>query len=315
MFPIFLLLPISIIMKKTSDQDIIHAIDCGNYMRYHSFNGIKYKSDRFFQGSSQFIDYNNKIEIIQIKETLDQDIFQTQRQGFNFFYQLPLNMNSSEIQNFILMLDFAELQYSNSNERIFEVYLGNKLIIANLDIYKEVGRETALTIEIHFQIQGQEAFYKDELLLGAINKKNELIIRLKAIKNQASIAGIILKFGGKQNNQSDVEERKIRRNPIKGIDGLKKLSDESLKIVEQEVKENQKDRDQNEDQEDKRIQIMEIKLLEFSKRLMTLIIQTPLGILLGSSFLLICLITLWELRENRKQENKNIGNIKDIKQD
>lgn len=46
MIIILLFLPISM-MKKLSYKNIVQSIDCGNYMKYRSIDGVKYKNVNF----------------------------------------------------------------------------------------------------------------------------------------------------------------------------------------------------------------------------------------------------------------------------
>ncbi|CAD8077058.1 unnamed protein product [Paramecium primaurelia] len=95
-------------MKSLSYKNIVHSIDCGNYMKYRSFDGINYKSDQYFKGSSEFVDYYNEQETIKVKKTVDSELYLTQRQGQHFAYQIPLNNDQPETKNYILILNFAE---------------------------------------------------------------------------------------------------------------------------------------------------------------------------------------------------------------
>ncbi|CAD8180518.1 unnamed protein product [Paramecium pentaurelia] len=304
-------------MKSLSQKNIVHSIDCGNYMKYRSFDGINYKSDQYFKGSSEFVDYYNEQETIKVKKTVDQELYLTQRQGQHFVYQIPLNNDQPETKNYLLALNFAELQYQESNSRIFEVYFGNKLVIGDLDIYQKVGTRTAYIIEISFQIVGEQIIYQGEQIYGAISKNNELIIRFKAIKSKAAIAGMMLKIG---DNQVEIENIYNKKNTFKAIDGFKILSDESLKIIENEVKEIQKGLNNNnankyDDANNRKSSKKEIKLFEFLIKLLNILIKSPFGIVLASSFLGICLITLVELFCNKKSKFKEFNKIKNSKLD
>ncbi|CAK69215.1 unnamed protein product (macronuclear) [Paramecium tetraurelia] len=284
-------------------------------MKYRSFNGINYKNDQFFQGSSEFVDYYDEQQSVKVRKTVDQELYMTQRLGLNFFYKLPLNKDSPETQNYILTLYFAELQYQESNARIFEVFFGNKLVIENLDIYETVGMQTAYSIDLSFQKIGQQILYKGEQINGALSKNQELIIRFKAIKSQAAIAGIMLKIG---DNEIEIANNETPRNTLKVMDGFKRLSDESLKIIESEVKEKQKDLQkihaELDDPNNRRGLKKEIKLVEFSIKLLILLSRSPFGIVLASSFFGISLIALFQLFYNDKQKITELSKTKIQKQ-
>ncbi|CAD8077062.1 unnamed protein product [Paramecium primaurelia] len=304
-------------MKSLSYKNIVHSIDCGNYMKYRSFDGINYKSDQYFKGSSEFVDYYNEQETIKVKKTVDSELYLTQRQGQHFAYQIPLNNDQPETKNYILILNFAELQYQESNARIFEVYFGNKIVIGDLDIYQQVGTRTAYIIEISFQIVGEQIIYQGEQIYGAISKNNELIIRFKAIKSKAAIAGMMLKI---EDNQVEIENIQNKKNTFKAIDGFKILSDKSLKIIENGVQEIQKGLNNNnankyDDTNNRKSSKKEIKLFEFLINLLNILIKSPFGIVLASSFLGICLITLVELFCNKKSKFKEFNKIKNSKLD
>jgi Domain of unknown function (DUF4347)/Malectin domain/Calx-beta domain/Kelch motif len=107
--------------------------------QYTDTTGQTWSADQYFSGSS----YAYASTIPSITSTKDPTLFKDERSGVNggsFSYQVPV-ANGTYLAN----LNFAELYWDASGKRVFNVNLEGQSAIQNLDIWAQVGKNTALT--------------------------------------------------------------------------------------------------------------------------------------------------------------------------
>ena len=104
-------------------------------------NGLRWESDNLLinQGSVHSICpleiTNTTLDALYCKERYFDSLVHTQP----FRYDLTVPRNGT----YTVRLHFAEIHYKAIGERLFDVWVGGKLAIKSLDIYKEVGFATA----------------------------------------------------------------------------------------------------------------------------------------------------------------------------
>ncbi|CAD8079020.1 unnamed protein product [Paramecium primaurelia] len=329
MIILFFLLQISN-NKLIAPRKVIHAIDCGNYIDTRTSSGIKYKSDHHYIGTSEIVDYYEQAENRKIKFTDDQSLYITQRQGQSFAYTIPIGNEVPENQTYVLVLKFAELHYEESNSRVFNVLLGKKMILQNIDILQLVGSFTAHTEYIEIIIDGGAVYYQGEPCFGALNNRNELVVGFSATQDLATIAALFLFKGPlKDTDYEDkqmFQERWIQRNTPKTNDEIKKQNEERIKNIEQEIKEKQNILKIREgfgheiDIEEIKIPQKKTEWPEFSFQLLFILLKTPLGAVLLVGFLTVCFVTISFVffdpygQNKLKQQYQEIKKQKNIKQ-
>lgn len=113
------------------DQPVVlYAINAGGDS-YMGNDGINYAADSFFSGGSA-LTYANPVS-----GTLDDYLYVTERFG-NFSYLFPLNNGKYEV-----ILKFMEGSVNQINERSFNVYLEESLVLETFDIFSIVGSNYA----------------------------------------------------------------------------------------------------------------------------------------------------------------------------
>lgn len=99
--------------------------------------------DNPYFGSDVEYDEGTKTQTIRnIANTDIQKIYQTARFSASLDYAIPVSNGSYQVK-----LHFAEIYWSTPSRRVFDVYLENKLVLDNLDIFREVGKNYALIKE------------------------------------------------------------------------------------------------------------------------------------------------------------------------
>ena len=108
-------------------------INCGG-PAVTTASGVSYETDQAYIGSSGVYGNSNPIS-----GTTDDVIYQTERWGSNFGYEVPLPDGVYDVT-----LHFAELYWQHIDRRVFDVTVeGQYLIVHDFDIYQKVGRYAA----------------------------------------------------------------------------------------------------------------------------------------------------------------------------
>jgi hypothetical protein len=113
------------------DGSIVFATNCGG-QSFAAADGVTFSADSKFSTSQTYS------TTAGIEGTNDDALYQSERYGNNFSYNIPL-----EIGTYQIMLMFAEIYHTAADKRVFNVSLEGKTVIQNLDIWAEVGAKVA----------------------------------------------------------------------------------------------------------------------------------------------------------------------------
>ena len=109
-------------------------------------NGLVWESDNAFinQGSI------HSICPLQISNTTMDTLYCKERYFNKWVHMQPFRYDLAVPRNstYSIRLHFAEIHYKVAGERVFDVWVGDKLAVKSLDIYNEVGFATALIVPI-----------------------------------------------------------------------------------------------------------------------------------------------------------------------
>lgn len=133
-------------------EKVVFALNCGGDS-YEDNDGVIYEADDFYNTGNPS-DYGLQYDIDLTK---DEELYQTERWAEkDLIYTVPFE----EEGNFVLILKFSEVYFSQSNEKIFDVALGDAIIIKNLDVFDQVGKAKAHDEYVEFQIKNEVLYYK-----------------------------------------------------------------------------------------------------------------------------------------------------------
>lgn len=99
-------------------------------------DGTVYEADRGFDGGREFSTRDN------IAGTMDDDLYRSERFN-NSSYSFP-----AENGRYELTLKFAEIFFTSNRRRIFDVEVEDSLVLDNLDIFSEVGHDSAFDVTV-----------------------------------------------------------------------------------------------------------------------------------------------------------------------
>jgi hypothetical protein len=197
---LFLLLPL-LITSKLELSKVIHAINCGYFEYYTDKNGIVYSPDKFFDGGKTS-DYGINYDI---SNTDDMIIYQTERwSSETITYSLPIK----EEGIYTLILKFSEVYFTRANEKVFDIALGKKTVIKNLDIYDKVGKGVAYDEYIEFTLKNNKIYFEGKECNNAFENQELKVKFVKGSKDNPKVNGIILYKGNKlQTDYIEVKKR------------------------------------------------------------------------------------------------------------
>ena len=132
--------------------------------QYTYSDGTVYQSDRNYSGGSTWS------STAAISGTTNDPLYQSERCG-NFSYSIPLPNG-----NYTVVLRFAEIYWSSSGRRVFDVFIEGTKVLSNFDIFALVGKNTAYDVSVPTTVSD-----------------GTLDIRLNTIVDNAKVSAIMVK--------------------------------------------------------------------------------------------------------------------------
>lgn len=118
----------------SDDGDVVLAVDAGGD-GYEVSDGTQYEADAYYEGGDTYSTED------PIADTDDDQLYQTERWGDPLAYDLPVEDGTYDVE-----LQFAELYWESSGERVFDVTVEGEAVRTDFDIYDAVGDHTAVTV-------------------------------------------------------------------------------------------------------------------------------------------------------------------------
>ena len=210
---LLLILPL-ISSSKLDPSKVVHAINCGGYP-YTDKAGISYSSDKFYDGGKTS-DYGMNYDI---SNTDDMIIYQTERwSSGTITYSLPLKGDGI----YTLILKFSEVYFTRANEKVFDIALGKKTVVKNLDIYEKVGKGNAYDEYVEFTLKNNKIYFNGNECNGAYENEQLKLKFLKGSKDNPKINGILLYKGKKIETDYAEVKKKAEENKRKMLNVEKK---------------------------------------------------------------------------------------------
>lgn len=164
-----------------------YAVNCGGETIVTP-DGVTYRKD---QGYSAGVpsDYGMQFSI---RSTKDSKIYQTERYAEeDFTYSIPI----VEDGNYVLILRFSEVYFTNSGAKIFNVKIGDMIVVKNLDIFAKVGKAAAYDEFIELSYSDGKLKVRDTEVLGAISNGQIVVTFEKGQQDNPKINAIVLLKG------------------------------------------------------------------------------------------------------------------------
>ncbi|MEM9933018.1 MAG: malectin domain-containing carbohydrate-binding protein, partial [Bacteroidota bacterium] len=104
---------------------------------YTNGAGLEFQADKYYLGNTS--EYSVSTDIAG---TQDDDLYQSERWGYEFSYQIPVINGEYNV-----VLHFAEVYWADANKRVFDISAEGDEYFSSFDIYKEYGKN-AVGVEI-----------------------------------------------------------------------------------------------------------------------------------------------------------------------
>ena len=126
--------------SPSTDGPTSFAVNAGG-PKYTSVNGTVYSADTGFSSNSNFCKFSTSTKIAG---TSDVALYQSLRYSYgNFSYNIPLSSG-----NYNLTLKFVEPTAKAAGQRVFDVLVGDKVVISRLDLYAVAGQNKAYDVKV-----------------------------------------------------------------------------------------------------------------------------------------------------------------------
>uniref|UniRef100_A0A8C4QLK9 Malectin n=1 Tax=Eptatretus burgeri TaxID=7764 RepID=A0A8C4QLK9_EPTBU len=125
----------------------VWAINAGGDVHTDQY-GIQYSSDPLDGITGTASDYGLQMSIGRVPDQ-DQILYQTERWAdTTFMYELEILGDG----HYVIVLKFAEVYFSQPQQKVFDIRVNGHAVLKDLDIYQEVGRATALDVLVPLSV-------------------------------------------------------------------------------------------------------------------------------------------------------------------
>lgn len=161
---IFLVVVFILIVLVTSlnPEKVLIAVNCGGD-QYEDANGVIYEKDNYFNDKNSVAsDFGLQYDI---ELTKDEELYQTERwANGDLVYTLPVS--TIKPGKYIIILKFSEVYFSAADDKVFDIALGKKIVVKDMDVFEKVGKAKAHDeyIQIEFKDDGY-IYYKVSALI------------------------------------------------------------------------------------------------------------------------------------------------------
>ena len=128
----------------------------------------------------------------------------------DLIYNIPIKNQGT----YVLILKFSEIYFNSIGEKVFDIKIGDDIIINDLDIFSKIGKNSAYDEFITLNIKGDNLFIQGKKIKNGFNvsEKKIKITFVTKEKDNPKINGILHVKGGLEN--TDYEEFKNRLDNI-----------------------------------------------------------------------------------------------------
>ena len=178
----------NLVSSSSKAEKTIIAINCGGDA-YEDADGVIYESDNYYNKGTPS-DYGLQYDI---ELTKDEELYQTERWADgDLIYTLPFDTDPG---TYVAILKFSEVYFSQAGEKVFDVALGSKVLVNNLDIFEQVGKAKAHDEFIEFELRNDDIIYvKGQPIKDAYDSdyKTLTITFKKGLKDNPKVNAIVV---------------------------------------------------------------------------------------------------------------------------
>jgi hypothetical protein len=149
------------------------------------------------------------------------DLYQTERwHSDTLTYSLPLKNPGK----YVLILKFSEVYFTGPDEKVFDIAIGKKIVIKDLDIFSKVGKAAAHDEFAEFELKNDKIYLGKTEAPGAYDAKSkQLKIKfLKGSKDNPKINAILIYRGDVRDTDFAEKKKKLEEINRKKLQEAKK---------------------------------------------------------------------------------------------
>jgi hypothetical protein len=194
LLPLFVAIALA---RPLNPKNSLWAVNCGSTNSKRATVGIVLDADKDYDEKTVSVDYmqdqNYRDELIRY--TNDPEIYKTERHAYNtFHYYIPIS--KLKTGKHVLILKFCEMYFQKPGNRVFNVRLGNEIVIKNLDIVAKAGRFTAHDEYVEFDYKKEDIIFKGKSIGSSAIRDGKLVVEFeKTDKDNPIVNGLILYYG------------------------------------------------------------------------------------------------------------------------
>jgi hypothetical protein len=161
------------------------------------------------------------------------EVYQTERwHSDTFQYNIPLK----EPGKYVLILKFSEVYFNAPGQKVFDIALGKKLVIKDLDIFARAGKANAHDEYVEFELKDNKVYINKAEAPNAYDSKGKTL-KVKFVKTHADnpkINAIVIfkgdimdtDFSEKKKKMDEVHRKKMQEFKKKYLIELRHHPDE-----------------------------------------------------------------------------------------
>ncbi|CDW83206.1 UNKNOWN [Stylonychia lemnae] len=210
-------------------EKVVYAVNCGSNDEATDMIGVRYMPDQGFTGGVASEDGVGHQWLFP-----NSDIYHSERYGANegFKYHVPLPKEGQ----YALVLKFSEVYFQEPGQKIFDIKIGKKTIVPDLDIFGKVfSRAIPYDTFTEFKVKDGKIFVQGEEVQGAVKNGKFLIDFVVGKADNPKVNAILIVEGGLKNTHHQAHERYLKE-----LDKIRKLQDgQATEPAEQQQQEMQ----------------------------------------------------------------------------
>ncbi|MDR3736666.1 MAG: malectin [Acidobacteriaceae bacterium] len=176
-------------------ENVVVAINCGSSFPFSTPSGVVYAADKYFKNG--VVSSAGKAYTDVWPELSQIDLYKTERYADAEFlsYELPLK-KEAEDGHYVLVLKFSEVYFEKAGGKVFDVALGSKMVVEDLDIFARAGKFSPHDEFVEFDVKNKAVYHKGELAKDAYVAGKLAVRFVKGPADNPKINAILLVKGG-----------------------------------------------------------------------------------------------------------------------
>eukprot|EP00386_Alphamonas_edax_P013518 GDKI01041738.1.p1 GENE.GDKI01041738.1~~GDKI01041738.1.p1 ORF type:complete len:330 (+),score=93.60 GDKI01041738.1:43-990(+) len=156
----------------------VYAVNCGGPKHIDSALKITYLQDK---GYSSGIASDEGKKFSPMPRVADDTVYQSERYDLkSFSYEIPVRGQGAHT----IVLKFSEVYFQAPGEKVFDVSMGGKKTLKNIDIFGQVGKGVPHDEYVEISVEGDALFVEGQKATSGWDSKSKMLT-IKFLKGKA----------------------------------------------------------------------------------------------------------------------------------